>query len=274
MNAKADADLEKMVFRKTNGKTGRHLTVTPENSTMQHLSYGRIILNSSKPCESFSNPGRETALILLSGVATIKVGGKEFELLQYDAIYIPKDSYIEVSAKTQADIAEFSSDVEGKYALKVVRYAETSHDPQLSFSTGGPGSSRQLNMLIAKNVEAGRLVAGFTHSDPGNWTSWPPHEHAKMLEEIYVYFDMPEPAYGIQLVYNDTEYPELVTVVRDGDAVLMPSGYHPNVSVPGHRIAFLWAMAAHREVHDRRFGVVNIQPGFQQGGSGLEVGRE
>jgi len=59
-----------------------------------------------------------------------------------------------------------------------------------------------------------------------------------MLEEMYVYFDMPEPGYGIQLVYNDTQYPELVTVVRDGDAVLMPSGYHPNVSVPGHRSRF------------------------------------
>jgi 5-deoxy-glucuronate isomerase len=95
-----------------------------------------------------------------------------------------------------------------------------------------------------------------------------------MLEELYVYFDMPAPAFGIQLVYNNTDYPELVTVVRDGDAVLMPSGYHPNVSVPGHRIAFLWAMAAHREVEDRQFGVVNVQQGFQQGGSGLEAGRK
>jgi 5-deoxy-glucuronate isomerase len=50
--------------------------------------------------------------------------------------------------------------------------------------------------------------------------------------------------------------------VRDGDAVLIPSGYHPNVAVPGHRIAFLWAMAAHREVEDRQFGVVNVQPAF------------
>jgi hypothetical protein len=74
---------------------------------------------------------------------------------------------------------------------------------------------------------------------------------------------MPEPAYGIQLVYNDHEYPELVTVVRDGDAVLIPSGYHPNVAVPGHRIAFLWAMAAHRQVEDRQFGVVHVQRGFQ-----------
>jgi 5-deoxy-glucuronate isomerase len=274
MNTITARPLEKMVFRSTNAKMGRHLSVTPQNSTMRHLAYGRIRLDSTTPSASFANGDRETGLILLSGKTTVGTGGKQFELAQYDAIYIPRDSKIEVSTKSEVDIAEFSSDVEGKYPLQVVRYAETSKDAGLKFSAGGPGSSRQLNMLIAKNVEAGRLVAGFTHSDPGNWTSWPPHEHAKMLEEMYVYFDMPEPAYGIQLVYNNTEYPELVTVVRDGDAVLMPSGYHPNVSVPGHRIAFLWAMAAHREVEDRQFGVVNIQPGFQQGGSGLEVGRK
>src|SRR5258707_7881896 len=274
MSTQIEVAMEKMVFRKTNGQTGRHLAVTPENSTMRHLCYGRIILNSSKTSVTFSNGNRETGLLCLSGNATVKVRGKAFEIGKFDAIYIPRDSSIEISTSNSVDLAEFSSDVTGTYPLKVVRYAEVQKDPGLKFVTGGPGSSRELSMLIAKNVEAGRLVAGFTYSDSGNWTSWPPHEHAKMLEEIYVYFDMPEPAYGIQLVYNDTEYPELVTVVRDGDAVLMPSGYHPNVSVPGHRIAFLWAMAAHREVEDRQFGVVNIQPGFQQGGSGLEVGRK
>jgi 5-deoxy-glucuronate isomerase len=273
MSTQIEVAMEKMVFRKTNGQTGRHLAVTPENSTMRHLCYGRIILNSSKTSVTFSNGNRETGLLCLSGNATVKVGGKGFEIGKFDAIYIPRDSSIEISTSNSVDLAEFSSDVTGTYPLKVVRYAEVQKDPGLKFVTGGPGSSRELSMLIAKNVEAGRLVAGFTYSDPGNWTSWPPHEHAKMLEEIYVYFDMPEPAYGIQLVYNDTEYPELITAVRDGDAVLMPSGYHPNVSVPGHRIAFLWAMAAHREVEDRQFGVVNVQPGFAVGGSGLDTGK-
>src|SRR5712671_5963465 len=274
MSTQTQAAFERMIFRNTNAQTGRHVSVTPQNSAMKHLAYGRIILNSSKPVVSFANEDRETGLICLSGRARVKTAGQEFELGRYDAVYIPRDSFIEVSIESEVDVAEFSSDVEGKYPLKVERYAESSQDPGMKFSAGGPGSSRQLNMLIAKNVEAGRLVAGFTHSDPGNWTSWPPHEHAEMLEEMYVYFDMPEPAYGIQLVYNNTEYPELVTVVRDGDAVLMPSGYHPNVSVPGHRIAFLWAMAAHREVEDRQFGVVNIQPGFERGGSGLDSGRK
>jgi 5-deoxy-glucuronate isomerase len=267
MSTQTPVAFEKMIFRKTHAQTGRHISVTPQNSMMRHL-------NSSKPSVSFPNGDRETGLICLSGKASVKAAGKEFELGKFDAIYVPRDSSIEISTSNSVDLAEFSAEVSGKYPLKVVRYADVEKDPGLKFVTGGSGSSRELNMLIAKNVEAGRLVAGFTYSDPGNWTSWPPHEHAKMLEEIYVYFDMPEPAYGIQLVYNDTEYPELITAVRDGDAVLMPSGYHPNVSVPGHRIAFLWAMAAHREVEDRQFGVVNVQPGFQQGGSGLEVGRK
>jgi len=262
-----------MVFRHTNARTGRHISVTPRNSAVCHLAYGRIILNATTPAESFATEDRETGLICLSGQATVRVGAHEAQLGPYDAIYIPRDASVEIMAKASVDFAEFSTDVTNHYPLQVVRFSEISKDPGLKFSTGGSGCTRHLNMLLAENIEAGRLIAGFTDSEPGNWTSWPPHEHAAMLEEIYVYFNMPDPAFGIQLVYNNTDYPELVTVVRDGDAVLMPAGYHPNVSVPGHRICFLWAMAAHREVEDRQFGVVNVQRGFEQGPSGLEAGR-
>ena len=265
---------EKMVFRQTHRQLGRHITVTPDNSSMRHLAYGRIILNPSKASESFSTEDRETGLICLSGRATVKVDGKEMPLERFDALYIPRNSAVNVSTGSTTDLAEFSAEVGNRYPLQVVRFAQLQNDPNLKFTTGGPGCSRQLHMLLAKNIEAGRLVAGFTFSEPGNWTSWPPHEHASMLEELYVYFDMPPPAFAIQLVYNNTADPELVTVVRDGDAVLMPSGFHPNVSVPGHRICFLWAMAAHREREDRQFGVVNLQPGFDQQSSGLEAGRK
>jgi 5-deoxy-glucuronate isomerase len=241
---------------------------------MRHLAYGRIQLNASKSSESFSTGERETGLICLSGQAVVAVDKENFVVGQYDAMYIPRDSFLTIATDTRVDIAEFSADVANRYPLQVVRATEIAKDPGLKFSTGGPGCMRHLQMLLAKNIQAGRLIAGITVADPGNWTSWPPHEHAAMLEEMYVYFNMPEPAFGIQLVYNNTEYPEVVTVVRDGDVVLMPNGYHPNVSVPGHRICFLWAMAAHREVADRQFGVVNVQPGFNQGSSGLEAGRK
>jgi 5-deoxy-D-glucuronate isomerase len=105
--------VEKIVFRKTNAQTGRHVAVTPENSAMRHLSYGRIILNSSRPSVSFSNAERETGLICLAGNGVVKTAGNEYELGRFDAIYIPRDSNIEVSTKSTVDLAEFSSDVEG-----------------------------------------------------------------------------------------------------------------------------------------------------------------
>lgn len=262
------------IFRKTNASLGRHVAVTPANSANRHLSYGRIILNSQLPSVDFRNCDRETGFILLSGSAKISVDRRAFDLVQYDGIYIPRDSSIEVSTGTDVDIAEFSCDVDNHYPLQVVRYAEISQDPSLKFTAGVATQQRNLNIVLGKNVEAGRLVAGFTMSEPGNWSSWPPHEHTAMLEEMYVYFNMPHPAFAIQLVYENTEYPEMLTVVRDGNAVLMPAGYHPNVSVPGHRMCFLWAMAAHREKLDRQFGVVNVQPGFGAGGSGLEASRK
>jgi 5-deoxy-glucuronate isomerase len=274
MNTQAEVGIDQLIFRKTHQHIGRQISITPSNSSMRHLSYGRIILNASKNAVSFATGERETGLICLAGQAEIKINGEVNSLAQYDSMYIPRDSSVEVATNTNVDIAEFSAEVVKRYPLQVVRFSQIASDPGSRFTTGGAGSSRQLHMLLAKNVEAGRLVAGFTFSEPGNWTSWPPHEHAKMLEEMYVYFNMPDPAYGIQLVYNNTEYPELVTVVRDGDAVLMPSGFHPNVAIPGHRICFLWAMAAHREGEDRQFGVVNLQRGFDQGSSGLEAGRK
>jgi 5-deoxy-glucuronate isomerase len=267
---KMKAMTERMVFRKTNDRAGRHISVTPQNSTNHHLCYGRIILGDGMRSVTFNTFEKEACYIVLSGTVSITVGGECFNLGRYDSLYVPRDSAVQIRTDANADVAEFLAEVDERYPLQLVRFAEVEANPGLKFATGAPGSRRYLNILIGKNVEAGRLLAGFTVSEPGNWTSWPPHEHAAMLEEMYVYFDMPAPAYGIQLVYNNTEYPELVTVVRDGDAVLMPDGYHPNVSIPGHNICFLWAMAAHREKEDRQFGVVNVQAEFNRGGSGLE----
>lgn len=262
------------VFRKTNAHRGRRVVVTPANSTMKHLCYARILLDQQTAEVQFENGNQEAGLICLSGEVTVSADGRDFTLQRYDAAYIPRDSSIKLATASNADIAEFSAEVSERYPLQIVRYADVKRDTSLHFTAGGPSTTRNLNILIGKNVQAGRVVAGFTVSEPGNWTSWPPHEHAAMLEEMYVYIEMPAPGFGFQFVYTDTAEPELATIVREGDAVLMPRGFHPNVAAPGHRIGFLWAMAAHREKQDRQFGVVNVQPGFHQSGSGLEASRK
>jgi len=166
---------------------------------------------------------------------------------------------------------DFEAEVDNDYPVQLVRYSDVEREPTLKFQAGGDAARRTLNVLIGKNVQAGRLLGGFTRSAPGNWTSWPPHEHAAMLEELYVYYDMPAPAFAIQCVYTNGEEPDFLGIVRDGDAVCMPRGYHPNVAIPGHPINFVWLMAAHREVDDRKMGVVNVEPSFAASGSGLEA---
>jgi 5-deoxy-glucuronate isomerase len=265
---------EGMIFRGTNRHKGRRVAVTPENSAMKHLVYGRIILDAETPRAAFATGKLETGLICLSGQCTIRAGDETHEINQHDSIYIPRDTDVEITTAGAVDLVECSAEVDDKYPLQVVRYADVENNSALRFKTGGPTSTRTVNITLGKNVEAGRILAGFTTSEPGHWTSWPPHEHASMLEELYVYFDMPAPAFGVQLVYTDAGEPEFVGVVRDGDAVLMPRGFHPNVSVPGHPINFVWLMAAHREREDRQFGVVTVQPGFDQAGTGLEASRK
>ncbi|HEY3494890.1 MAG TPA: 5-deoxy-glucuronate isomerase [Polyangiaceae bacterium] len=264
-------DPKQLIFKGTASARGRSVSVTPKNSPLDHLCYGRIRLDSEVPRAAFATEGRETALLCMKGACTLKVNAEVIELDTYDAIYIPRGSSVEVTTKSEVDLVECSAEVTGDYPLQIIRYSSVKQDPALKFTAGGAATTRDLNIIIGKNVAAGRLLAGFTRSQPGNWTSWPPHEHTQLLEELYVYFDMPPPAFGIQLVYTKPDQPEFVNLVHDGDAVLMPAGYHPNVAAPGHSINFIWMMAAHREGVDRQFGVVNVQPGFDQSGSGLEA---
>jgi 5-deoxy-glucuronate isomerase len=281
-------DPQKLFFSDTASRFGRHVAVSPANSELEHLHYGRIRLDAahsdavqSNRLVAFETGGRETGLLCMKGRCRIRVrqrgdevqGDEDIALDQYDAVYVPRGSAVEISTDAEVDLVEVAAEVSGQYPLQIIRYAEVAKSPSLKFSTGNEGSRRDLNIVIGSNVQAGRIVAGFTRSAPGNWTSWPPHEHSAILEEAYVYFDMPAPAFGVQLVYSDPERPEFARIVRDGDAVLMPAGYHPNVAAPGHNINFIWMMAARHEVSDRLFGVVNVQPGFGDGGSGLEASR-
>ena len=262
------------VVRNTAARRGRTRSVAPGTTATRHLHYGRIILDASDAAVRVDPGTHETGLVCLGGRATVAVGGQRFDMAPYDAVYIPRETTFEVTPGTAGcDLAELSAHVDNQYPLQFVAFADVRKDTGLHFRTGGETSMREINLLLAKNVQAGRIVAGVTFSDPGHWTSWPPHEHSAMLEEAYLYVAMPAPAFGVQLVYTNAAEPELATIVHEGDVVIMPRGYHPNVAAPGCSIGFLWMMAAEREGVDRQFGVVNVQPEFATMKSGLEAGK-
>jgi 5-deoxy-glucuronate isomerase len=262
------------IVRNTAARKGRTRAVAPGATASRYLRYGRIILDAGDAPARFATEELETGLVCLRGGATVRADGASLTLKRYDAVYVPRDSVVEVEPSSDGcDLAEIAAPVSKRHPVQFVSFDDVRKDPTLHVDAGGPAAKRDLNVLLGKNVEAGRIMAGVTFSQPGNWTSWPPHEHAAMLEEAYLYIDMPAPAFGIQLVYTDAREPEVATIVREGDVVLMPEGYHPNVAAPGGSINFLWMMAAHREDADRQYGVVHVHPDFAATPSGLDAAR-
>src|SRR5260370_15125799 len=133
MSAQAPA-AEKNIFRKTNTQIGRNIFITPANSSMRHLAYGRIRLNAAKASVAFSTGERETGLICLAGEASVTVDNNDVVLGRRDAMYIPRDSSVKVPTKTSADLAEFSLDVPNRYPLQIGRASEIAKDPLLQYS--------------------------------------------------------------------------------------------------------------------------------------------
>jgi 5-deoxy-glucuronate isomerase len=201
---------ETCVVRDTGAQKGRRHFVAPGATASRQLRYGRIILDSTDAPLRFGTDEFEIGLIALAGSASVRVGESANVLERYDALYVPRDSSVEVHAGSGGcDLAEVAAPVTKRHPLQVVRFADVQSNPGLHFQAGGAAAKRDLNVLIGKNVQASRIMAGVTFSEPGNWTSWPPHEHASMLEEAYLYIDMPAPSFGVQLVYTDAREPEL-----------------------------------------------------------------
>jgi 5-deoxy-glucuronate isomerase len=80
----------------------------------------------------------------------------------------------------------------------------------------------------------------------GNWSSYPPHKHDVHdpprevdLDEIYYYrMNQPE-AFAFQHLYSRQNSDERTVKTKDGDAVLVRSGYHPVVAGPGYDVYYL-----------------------------------
>jgi 5-deoxy-glucuronate isomerase len=121
---------------------------------------------------------------------------------------------------------------------------------------GAGRCSRQVhNLATAEVFEADSILVCEVLTPAGNWSSYPPHKHDETsdreseLEEIYYFEVAPgphgQPGLGYHRVYGTSERPiEVLAEVRDGDAVLVPHGWHgPSIAAPGHDLYYLNVMA-------------------------------
>jgi 5-deoxy-glucuronate isomerase len=252
------------LFRQTHQVKGRKRLIDQSNTGLKFLRYGRVVLFGGETPILVDTGEEEIGFVCLRGEGTIEAEGQRFRMRKYDALYLPMQMSCRITSSGLFDLAESAAPVSRKYPVQFVSFADVLKNPKLVNKAGFEPYARTIHTLIGEaNVKAGRLLAGVTMSKEGNWTSWPPHDHSEAKEEIYLYVDMPAPNFAIHLNYWDFNNPEIVAMVREGDAVAIKKGYHYNVAAPGTVTTFLWMMAAIREEQDRVFTQVTVQPEFE-----------
>ncbi|RLE90342.1 MAG: hypothetical protein DRJ49_00155 [Thermoprotei archaeon] len=226
--------------------------VSPENSDLDLLTYGELILSRDREY-MLNTSDKEFMICSYSGRGIIEIGGSEYRLGEHDMIYVPRRHKVRFIGVDTVHFALSSAPSNIDTEPVLIPFRSIVEDRRRHRIVGEESSLREVFDMITEDVKASRILAGYTWVKPGNWSSWPPHDHGDTLEEFYVFYRLPKPGYGIQFVYTDPSNRRCY-VVEEGDIVTIPRGFHPNVVAPGFEMKYLWVLAARRPIIDRKYG--------------------
>lgn len=243
---------------------GFHAVITPEKSSCQETQIYRLNLPAG---ESYTlRSGKlEMHPVLIEGAAQLS-GHTELNqtMKQYDAFYIPGGSSVEITALENC-IFYIAAALCEDYGKPFFRAFEKDAPVGDIHQIHGQGiGQREVFMTLSDKDQASRLICGLTWGGAGAWTSWPPHQHEKDLEEVYCYFDMPLPHFGFHISYlKSGEVEDIVThTVHSGTMVQAPRGYHPTVASPGTKNAYFWCLGALHH-SSRRYDLAILDPALK-----------
>ena len=200
----------------------------------------------------------EACFVVVSGHGSLEVAGQRFDRLGSrdtpfdrvapDSVYAPPGCSFGVTASDNLELAICRAPAEGKYPVR--RIATNS----MGFETLGKGSNvRHRCHILPETEPAERLLVVEVITPAGNWSSYPPHKHdvddlphESELVETYYHRMNPPQGFAFQRVYTaDLSIDETMTV-ENGDAVMVPKGYHPVAAAHGYDLYYLNVMAGPR----------------------------
>jgi 5-deoxy-glucuronate isomerase len=163
-------------------------------------------------------------------------------------MYLPRGVRFTVTAVTRTVLADGRAPARRDCSPQQIRPEDCGFEIR-----GGGNATRQIVDILPPAFAADRLMLCEVYTPAGNWSSYPPHKHDRdrppgevALEEIYYYRFRDPDAYGIQRLYAPGDRDDQAITVRDGDLVLIRSGYHPFVSAFGYDAYYLNVLAGTR----------------------------
>lgn len=233
---------------------GSVLKITPESAGWTYVGFEVCRLSSGQSLARATGE-MEVCLVLLSGKVHAEANGREwtdvgrrmdvFEQIPPYAVYVPQHSSYRLTAITDAEIAVCSAPGKEGYEARLIT------PEQVGVEARGYGNmSRTIHNILPEQEPAGSLLVVEVFTPGGHWSSYPPHKHDQdllphesYLEETYYHRINPARGFAMQRVYTDDRSLDEALVVRDGEAVLVPRGYHPVAAAPGYDSYYLNVMA-------------------------------
>ncbi|WP_125590084.1 5-deoxy-glucuronate isomerase [Companilactobacillus jidongensis] len=169
-----------------------------------------------------------------------------FEKIPTDSVYIGINNRFDITAQSNAKVLIAYAPAKKELPTKVIL-----SEDNLVEHRGKYNNKRLVhNILDDQSTIAESLLVVEVFTDEANWSSYPPHKHDKdnlpeesLLEEIYYHEMNPKQGFVFQRVYTDKLDIDETMTVKNGDAVVVPRGYHP-VGVPdGYDSFYLNVMA-------------------------------
>jgi 5-deoxy-glucuronate isomerase len=234
--------------------------ITPENSSCRQSRIFRLNLEEGMDHELLYED-IELSIAIIKGSISIECNGAKYELGRLDSIYLPAKEKLKITAEEDACLYIGGGPYEGIGEFFVREFDSDRPIGNIHQVHGEPPYERDVHIALDENIPASRIISGFTFGEKGKWTSWPPHQHSEDLEEVYCYFDIPEPKYALHLSSRKPGEVEAVHTVSSGDFVAIPEGYHPSVGIPGARSCYFWVMVAHSQ-ESRRYDLAIDDPNF------------
>jgi 5-deoxy-glucuronate isomerase len=204
----------------------------------------------------------ELAVLPLAGSARVEIDGAEFELAGRKSVfervtdwaYAPIAAHVALSSDGGAELALASARAKRRFEPAYVAAADVPVEVR-----GAGQATRQVTNFLAPGAfdAVDRLICVEVLTPDGNWSSYPPHKHDDTPgslannEEIY-YFrigrtgttETSGEGFAVHRTYTADGSIDETVVVRDGDAFLVPRGYHgPCVAAPGYPLYYLNVMA-------------------------------
>lgn len=233
---------------------GSLLRITPESAGWRYVGFEVIKLEAGQRL-SRETEDQEVCLVLLSGKASvstsaaawIEIGQRMsvFEKIPPYSVYVPSEDRYEITALTEIELAICSAPGKGGYQARLIA------PEQVGVEVRGSGSMERLvHNILPEREPADSLLVVEVFTPEGHWSSYPPHKHDRdalpdesLLEETYYFHVQPEQGFAIQRVYTDDRSLDETLTVKDGQAVLVPKGYHPVSAPAGYEVYYLNVMA-------------------------------